>query len=475
MKRFSALGLVIALFLLGCGGGGGSDSTSQDETIKNDGPKILTDASVAADESLNFLVLANSTTATDQQKEAVALMKDYVDESDADLAYAELNKWKYMEISIWRIIDFNVFNGLELLDTVKLSAFNDSVPAFSTVDRPEKIDLGNLKYIPNLKTLKLDSCKLEYFKNLAALTTLETVSCENSYEGNNIDLLAETKAKNLSISVYDKNPIDASSLGNNKNIEYLGFKGTNLLSIPNLSGMTNLKNLSFDYATTSVDGDLSNLGKISSLTALTISGKSIDSSSNPYSGVPFKINTLPVLPNLSVLNLNIVRETQEDDFLSVLKNFGKLEYLYLTDDDLYETETFNIPSTLRVLSITTKSLSNLGIQTMPIDNLQYLGLEIKEGISVDLSFLTNLYSLDLSDNNISTLDWSKMPKNIRVLNLDNNKITSLNGIEVLSKLETLFISNNSLTSIDAAKALPNIVYIDASSNTGGNFVYGTPK
>ena len=90
MKRFSALGLVIALFLLGCGGGGGG-STSQDETIES-GPKILTDASVAADESLNFLVLANSTTATDEQKEAVDLMKDYVDESNADLAYAELKE-----------------------------------------------------------------------------------------------------------------------------------------------------------------------------------------------------------------------------------------------------------------------------------------------------------------------------------------------------------------------------------------------
>jgi Leucine-rich repeat (LRR) protein len=56
---------------------------------------------------------------------------------------------------------------------------------------------------------------------------------------------------------------------------------------------------------------------------------------------------------------------------------------------------------------------------------------------IGLNKLTNLYSLDLSDNFIETINGLENLKNLQSLNLDNNLITKIQGLENFQNLREL--------------------------------------
>ena len=92
-------------------------------------------------------------------------------------------------------------------------------------------------------------------------------------------------------------------------------------------------------------------------------------------------------------------------------------------------------------------------------NLEYLYLYNNQLTSIpDLSKLVNLQRLDLSNNELTSIpDLSKLV-NLRELYLNNNKLTELPDLSKLVNLETLLLYNNKLTENEInkiIKMLPN--------------------
>lgn len=437
MRSFLIFGLVVVvLFLSGCGGGGNSSNTSSGS--------FLSDASVGADENLNFLVLSNSATATEQQKEAVDYIALYAESDGVDNINSELNAKEEYQVEDWKVVDFNVFNNLDSLESFIFYQYYKKSDNYASSKRPEKIDLGNLKLIPNLKTLTFTSSDLTLFKNLGELTTLDTVIYEGYDIASSTELLAESKAKNLNISIENENSIDIS-IGANNFIESLSISSAYLKKFPDLSALSNLKTLNLNdiYAT---NDDLSNLGEIETLETLWI-----DSGNSAM----YKTNLLPKL--ISLKKLTIKGGSMDSQLANNLfgnnGNLNSVEELYISlSPKISETDYENFPINLKKLSL------NNRLTEIP-----------------DLKNLSNLEYLDLRINIITAVDWSNIPTSVTTLDLSSNQISTLNGIEVLTNLEYLYVDGNFLSSIAVATILPNIKYVSAIGNTGGSFTYGQLK
>ena len=84
---------------------------------------------------------------------------------------------------------------------------------------------------------------------------------------------------------------------------------------------------------------------------------------------------------------------------------------------------------------------------------------------LDISDYEDLWTLDISNNNIRFIWDLKLPLTIRHLNLSWNILTSLKWIEKYTKLKTLDISNNNITDdeIDISP-LENLLYINMDNN-----------
>ncbi len=72
--------------------------------------------------------------------------------------------------------------------------------------------------------------------------------------------------------------------------------------------------------------------------------------------------------------------------------------------------------------------------------------------------------LDLSHNNFTHIDLSKLPKKINKLYLHENKLVDIDLCKSLENLEILSLWNNELTSIDFEKLPPNIWKLNISYN-----------
>lgn len=85
---------------------------------------------------------------------------------------------------------------------------------------------------------------------------------------------------------------------------------------------------------------------------------------------------------------------------------------------------------------------------------------------IDISDYNDLWTLDISNNNIRFIWDLHLPVNIRHLNLSWNNIESLEWIEKFKKLKTLDVSNNNLSDdkLDVS-ALENLLYINLKWNT----------
>ena len=130
-------------------------------------------------------------------------------------------------------------------------------------------------------------------------------------------------------------------------------------------------------------------------------------------------------------------------------------------------------------------MSNNPIEDLtPLKDVQIEEVNLRNTNITDVSVLTNILSLDLSENdNLQGLD--KLPSttslsldncNIENLNsiaglvkltdlsLNNNNITDISIITNLTKLNNLYLYNNSISQIPNLTSLSNLYYIDLSSN-----------
>jgi Leucine-rich repeat (LRR) protein len=107
-------------------------------------------------------------------------------------------------------------------------------------------------------------------------------------------------------------------------------------------------------------------------------------------------------------------------------------------------EAIKCPNEVEVLY-----LKGEAIKELPFPNLIHLSIT-KNAFknNLNLEHLSKLKYLDLSYNNLNTINMNLLPSTIRELNLSHNKLDSLKGdIHHLQELENLILSHNCLSTL----------------------------
>jgi internalin A len=85
-------------------------------------------------------------------------------------------------------------------------------------------------------------------------------------------------------------------------------------------------------------------------------------------------------------------------------------------------------------------------------------------IPLELSKLTQLTKLDLSDNKIKEIQELEQFQQLIMLDLSNNKITEIKGLEKLSQLRKLSLSSNKILEIKGLEQFSQLTRLSLSSN-----------
>ena len=100
-----------------------------------------------------------------------------------------------------------------------------------------------------------------------------------------------------------------------------------------------------------------------------------------------------------------------------------------------------------------------------LTNLKSLGLNYNQITSIEgLEELSSLESLCLWWNKITSIEGLEMLTNLKSLELNGNEITSIEGLEKLTNLKSLDLSGNQITSIEGLEKLTNLKLLDLSDN-----------
>ncbi len=86
------------------------------------------------------------------------------------------------------------------------------------------------------------------------------------------------------------------------------------------------------------------------------------------------------------------------------------------------------------------------------------------GLDVINGEFEDVKELDLSNNQITTLEGIELFPNIRILKLNNNKLIEIEGDENLKNLEMLYLRNNQIKEIINLEKFSNLNLIDLSDN-----------
>ncbi|MBM5720732.1 leucine-rich repeat domain-containing protein [Listeria ivanovii] len=97
-----------------------------------------------------------------------------------------------------------------------------------------------------------------------------------------------------------------------------------------------------------------------------------------------------------------------------------------------------------------------------ITEMVYVAFEVED--LTGMEYLHNLNTLDLSQNNISTLDSLANLTQLEFLSLNSNKITDITSLMNLPQLKNLEIGANQITSLPSFENLTNLKILNLSSN-----------
>jgi len=316
-------------------------------------------------------------------------------------ALGKLKNITYLDVSENQVKDYSVlgsYNKLEYLDASANGIYNlDSFPVLKT-----------------LKTLDLSGNYISDFTILRSFATLETLDISGNSE--RIDLLPVTQAvslKTLDISGNEiKNIKTIASLKNLRSLHIGGMKNESALKalpvLPQLEEI-DISNNNFKFE------DIGMLDKFKEFNSL----KSIDLSGNNI----INLYLLTTAKN-KVINFFISWETEKD----IQPVFEKLETLMLASNNITDIEALKYYPKLKKIDLSNNHLSSV----------------------YTLGVMTDLESLNLSNSGVTNLDTLKNLKNLRELNMSSNYLTDLSAV-VLPYLEKLDVSTNQIISLEVIK------------------------
>lgn len=325
--------------------------------------------------------------------------------------------------------------------------------------------LDGLQYAKNLKHLYIQGPRIRNYDALSDLKNLEELTITGSYLPSTKVLSSLTNLKKLWIG--NSQLSDLTGIENLKNLESLNLYNNNISDISNLTSLENLTYLELGLNNIS---DISSLANLKNLKRLYLASNNIESIS------PIK--------NLVDLTTLVLIENNIQD-ASPIEPLSHLQFLALSDNPSLNTQhftNFTCKNTLYSLFLSNCGLRNLnflknftsisyleannnsissisGINSSPSLHRLFLS---NNNISVDkdnytaLSKLENMAELDLSHNNLGNLNLPKLP-NLYKINISDANITSLPEFKnISSNLHTLNASNSHIKNFDCLNGLDNL-------------------
>ncbi len=198
-------------------------------------------------------------------------------------------------------------------------------------------------------------------------------------------------------------------------------------TVRDITALSTLNNLQYLNASGNVISDISQVGTIISLLYLDISNNRVASLS--------AVNTLTVLEHLNISN-------------NTIQTLGNLTTL----------------TALKVLYAENCALTDItGLYTENIKTIDVSGNLIQ---IIPITSLLNLETADFSNNRLTTIVALKDSAKLTELYVENNKLTDngVNGSFSLTSLKIMDISNNEITDINFLSSSTGIEYLNASGN-----------
>ncbi len=293
--------------------------------------------------------------------------------------------------------------------------------------------------------------------------------------------LKETQDLNWKSYCSEKNRVrqELADLNEKKLIKRLDLSGNTIYnSLEPIKSLNNLENLSLNNDYFDKLGDLSAFPHLKTLSLLTNKIDSLDKLPllNDLIDLQMSGNSISILsglknaPNLQTLDVSSNRITD----LSSLPSLKKLSHLNLSTNNITDFSALAKCDNLEHLSLGSTFHGKLdSFPTLPhLTQLDLYGNALSEFTADQFmrsfGLCKNIKYLDLSDNNLSFLDYiipssrnSDLSQNLlfeelEVLQLSNNKLTYTTGIEKWKNLKELYLSSNLITNISGLFSLTQL-------------------
>ena len=233
---------------------------------------------------------------------------------------------------------------------------------------------------------------------------------------------------------------DFSILGKMPNLRNIYFHYGNEIHVKSYDFLKDLKNLEILTVENIDDNDIKYIKNIKSLKYLDI----FDS----------KITSIDFLKNLSQLEMLHIDGTPTINDYGPLKYLKNTHSIMLTNNDITDERFSTIPD---LNTVTSLDLSKNNINTIfrfpLLPNLEALQLSSNNIKSLDLSsaHISKLEGLYIDDTDISDINDIKGADSIEYINLLDTKINRLSPLNDYKNLETIYVNKSNIIDMDQLK------------------------
>ena len=389
-------------------------------------------------------------------------------------------------------------DNLESVTSLQLNVGEDETSS-------EVSNLEGIEKFTNLRTLEIESTKINDISVLSNLTNLEELHIYGDYKIKDFSRVTSnqsikdltpisklTKLNKLTLSGY--NISDISFLSTLTKLTELDLMNNKIKDITPISKLTSLQKL---YLSLNEISDISALSSLTNLEELDISGNQINdltalsglkrlktvNSSDQELSITFKDKNLYNMI-VKALENKILTKTDSTYTITMTKdNLESVTSLQLsvgedeTSSEVSNSEGIEKFTNLKKLEIESTKINDISVLSN-LTNLEELHIygdyKIKDFSRVTsnqsikdltpISKLTKLNKLTLSGYNISDISFLSTLTKLTELDLMNNKIKDITPISKLTSLQKLYLSLNEISDISALTNLTNLEELEIGGN-----------
>jgi len=375
---------------------------------------------------------------------------------------SELNSLYALRLTSTGISDLSVLSlqenivELALVDNRELGSF-DTLKNMTWlrslhIERSEDRSLAFINEMTNLEALTIIRSGTRTYEFILPLTNLTYLRLQDNREVNNIPSLAGFS------NLVELHLDTGRNTGTVRPTDYLvGLSSVRIMTLNNpdtlngLQGMTNLEelNISLGWLLT----DAAPLGSLTNLQRLNIYN------SRTFNSEVQNMSAIGQLSSLRELNISDNELFFNWNFLFDLTS---LERLNISDSNVIGNfERIGRLTNLRELRMdnirpmTGYQISRSGGMV----SIWFDGEAPVQDLVSNLTNLTNLEILSMSNNNISDISFASYLSNLRILNLENNFVADISPLTELASLETVDLRRNAVIDWSPVNQLINTTFL----------------